>query len=266
MIIGEYPDAANLVQMPLDAQCPAIERRFPLPEQLAITMDPLAVAIVLVQCVTEQTKVKKVGRNRLELEGRLVAFVQGAGVGPNPADAVFFEQVNNGALVPARMTELNREPKIRRQLGKKFAQALFFFLRRIGRGQLDENDWQFRRERLERVEKGGQLRPAITQSPFVSNFARQFAGETKVRRRHFLPSSRDSVRGRAVKGRINFDREEVARVILQPAVGRPIWRIKCTAPFLEAPGAGSDANFLLLDQLQSGRGILTGISQAQSIR
>ena len=110
---------------------------------------------------------------------------------------------------------------------------------------------QFRRERFERVEKGGQLRPAIMQSPFVSNFARQFAGETKVRRRHFLPSSRYGVRGRAVKGGINFDCEEVARVILQPAVGRPIWRIKCTAPFLEAPGAGSDANFLLLDQLQS---------------
>src|SRR4051812_45414566 len=106
------------------------------------------------------------------------------------------------------------------------------------------------------MEKSEQLHITIAQSPFVRNFTGQFASEAKVRRRHFFPSARDGVRRCTVKGGINFDCEEVVRVKLQPAVGRRVRRIKRTAPFLEAPGTGSDANFLLLDQLQSRRGIL----------
>src|SRR5262249_12405161 len=140
-------------------------------------MNSLAVAIVFRERVPKQTKIKKIGRYRLELERRLVAFVQRAGVGPNPADTMFFEQMNNRTLVPARVTECDRESKIVWQLSKEFAQALLSILRRIGRRQLNENHRQFRRERLERVEKSEQLRITIVQPPLVRDLPRQFAGE-----------------------------------------------------------------------------------------
>src|SRR5689334_9954582 len=142
MIVREDPDAANFVEMSLDPQGPAIQRRLSFPEQLAVPMNPLAIAVVLAQRVTEQAQVKKIGRDRLELERRLVAFVERAGVGPNPADAVFFQQMNDRTLMPAGMAKFNRKAKIRRQLGKEFAESALFISRRIGRRKLNQDERQ----------------------------------------------------------------------------------------------------------------------------
>ena len=53
---------------------------------------------------------------RLKFEGRLVAFVQRAHVGPDPADAMFLEKPNEMRPMPAGMAEFDRETKIARQL------------------------------------------------------------------------------------------------------------------------------------------------------
>ena len=42
MVVHESPDTPDFIEMPLDAQGPAIECRFPFPEQFAIAMDALA--------------------------------------------------------------------------------------------------------------------------------------------------------------------------------------------------------------------------------
>jgi seryl-tRNA synthetase len=47
VVIGEGPDASDLVEMPLDPQGPTVEGRFPFPEQLAVAMNPFAILVVL---------------------------------------------------------------------------------------------------------------------------------------------------------------------------------------------------------------------------
>ena len=51
MVVGERPDTPDFIEVPLDAQGPAIECRFPFPEQFAITMDALPTPIVFRQRV-----------------------------------------------------------------------------------------------------------------------------------------------------------------------------------------------------------------------
>ena len=85
----------------------------------------------------------------------------------------------------------------------------------------------------------------------MRDLARQLAAEAKVRRRHLHPSPGGRFRRGAVKGRVDLNRGEMAGLEFKPAVGRPILRIERTAPIVEAPGAGSNADFLLLDQIQN---------------
>ena len=144
---------------------PAVERGFPFPKQFAVAMDALAARIVFCQSVAEQAQIKKIGRDRLELEGRLVAFVQRAHVGPDPAEAMFLQQPDEMWPMPAGVAEFDRETKIRRQLRDEIPKGRFLFPRRIGRRELNEDDAQLGRERFERAEKGGQLRAAIAQPP-----------------------------------------------------------------------------------------------------
>src|SRR5947207_14082093 len=75
-----------------------------------------AVAVVFCRVVAQQTDVEKIGRPRLKFERREIALVQGRRVGPDPADTVFFQQMNELWAVPAGMPKLDGKAKIPRQL------------------------------------------------------------------------------------------------------------------------------------------------------
>ena len=116
VVVHESPDAARIGQMPLDLERPALERGFAFPKKLAVTMDAPAVAIVFRGVIAEQAQIKEIGRARQEFEGREIAFVQRAGVGPNPADAVFLEKANELRTMPAGMAKLDRKTEIAREV------------------------------------------------------------------------------------------------------------------------------------------------------
>ncbi len=85
-------------------------------------MQALARAIVFRRVIAEQAEVNEIGRVRPRLERREIALVQRADIGPDPADAMFFEQADELRAMPARVAEFEREPKIARQLFEKTAQ------------------------------------------------------------------------------------------------------------------------------------------------
>ena len=84
----------------------------------------------------------------------------------------------------------------------------------------------------------------------MRDFARKFAAEAKGGRSQFDPAPDRVLSRYAVKGRIDFDRGEIAGVKFEPFGLRQFGRIKASAPILEAPGAGADSNFLLTGQVQ----------------
>lgn len=84
----------------------------------------------------------------------------------------------------------------------------------------------------------------------MSNLARQFAGKAKRCRSHLHPAQHRVFRRRAVKGRIDFYGGKIARVKFEPARFWQIRRVKRAMPFVEAPCACTDANFLLIRQIQ----------------
>ena len=149
VIARECPDVAHFGQVPLDFERPALEGRFSFPEKFFVAMQMCSVGAVFRRVIAEQPEIKKIGRARQKLERREIAFVERAGVGPNPADAIFFEQADDLGAMPAGMTEFNRETKCPRQLGEKFTQGLpaIFWCER-GR-ELDKDDLQFRREGID---------------------------------------------------------------------------------------------------------------------
>ncbi len=87
----------------------------------------------------------------------------------------------------------------------------------------------------------------------MRDFTRQFACEAKFSRCHFEPAT-DGVLGRSViKGRVNLDRGKMARVEFEPLCRGKVGWIKRPAPFFITPGARSDADFLLIAQIQFSR-------------
>ena len=97
---------------------------FAFPKEFLVAMDEFSISIVLGGVIAEQTQVKKIGGAGKEFKRRKIAFIEWTGVGPNPADTVFFQQPDNLRPVPSRMTEFNGEPKISRQLREEFGTAL----------------------------------------------------------------------------------------------------------------------------------------------
>ena len=87
----------------------------------------------------------------------------------------------------------------------------------------------------------------------MRNLARKFATETKGSWSQFDPAP-DRVLGRhVVKGRVDFDCREIAGIKFEPFGLGQVGRIKTSAPFRETPGAGADANFLLVGKVQTQR-------------
>ena len=86
--------------MPLDLQRPAFKRGLAFPKQFAVTMDVLAARIVFRRIIAQESQVDEVSGGGEKFEGREIPFVERTGVGPNPADAIFFEQPNVLRPVP----------------------------------------------------------------------------------------------------------------------------------------------------------------------
>ncbi len=213
-------------------------------------MNEFAGAIILGRVIAEQTQVKKIGRPGQKFERRKIAFIERTGVGPNPTDAILFQQPNNLGPMPASVTKFNGKPETSGQLHEKFSQNLSAILGCERGRQLDQHNLELRLERFDRAQKGVQFDGAIAQPADMGDFARKFATKAKGSRSEFDPAPDRVLRRYAVKSRINFNGEEIARIKFEPFGFGQVRRIKTSAPFREAPGAGADSNFLLVGQLQ----------------
>lgn len=84
----------------------------------------------------------------------------------------------------------------------------------------------------------------------MGELARKFAGEPECGWRYVEPTSHGVFGRRAVEGAVDFDGGKIAGIKLEPVRMRKIGRIECTAPVVEGPGAGADADFLLIGEIQ----------------
>src|SRR5713101_6377133 len=142
-------------------------------------MDVPTIDIVFRCVIAEQTQIEKICDARQEFEWSKVSLVEGSRIGPHPANAIFFHKPDDLRPMPSGMTKFNREAEIPGQLLEKFAKrrlAIFWCERW---GELDENDLEFWRERLDGAEKRIQLGGAIAQPAGMRDFAREFTSETK---------------------------------------------------------------------------------------
>src|SRR4051812_9340862 len=124
-------------------------------------MHLFASAVIFGGIITEQPEVQEISCTGEKLEWGKIAFVEWGGVGPDPADAIFLQQMDELREVPARMSEFDGESKRPGQLSEKFAQRQFPVFWSKRRRQLDENDLQLRRQRLDRGKKLVQLVRAV---------------------------------------------------------------------------------------------------------
>ena len=209
-------------------------------------MHVFPIAIVFGGVIAEKPQIKKIGRAREKFERREVPFVERTGVGPNPANAMFFQQADNLRPMPAGMTKFDRETKISRQLIEKFAKRLPAVLRTKRGRQLDENNLELGRKWLDGAQERAQFRSAIAQPADVSDLAREFACESERGRSRVDPTAYGVFRRCAVKCAVDFNRGEIAGIELQPVRVREIRRIEVSSPVVKDPGAGADADFLLI--------------------
>ena len=246
MIAGEGPNIAHLAEMPFNLERPTFQRSFAFPKKIFITVHVFPVAIVFCGVIAEKPKIKKIGRAREKFERREVPFVERTGVGPNPANAMFFQQADNLRPMPAGMTKFDRETKISRQLIKEFAKRLPAILRSKRGRQLDENNLQLRSKWLDGAHERAQFRVAIAQPANVSDLAREFAREPERGGDRVDPTAHGVFRRRVVKCAVDFNRGEIAGIELQPVRVRQIQRIEISSPVVKGPSAGTDADFLLM--------------------
>src|SRR5678815_2942011 len=118
---------------------PVFKTRIPRPEQLAVMVYAMSVGVVFVFEVAEQSQVEEIGASREEIERRFSLVFQRSDVRPDPAHAVFLEQVNDAREVPVGVSEFDGPANGARQPDNEFAQGeLVLVQREIGR-QLDEH-------------------------------------------------------------------------------------------------------------------------------
>ena len=153
VIADECPNVTHFSEVALDFKRPAFQSSFAFPKEFIVAMNEEAVAIVLRRIIAEQPQVKKIGRARQEFKGREISFIERAGIGPDPANPMLFQETNDLWPMPAGVTKFNSEAKISRQLLEEFAKCLSAILGSEGRRQLDENDLKLWFERLDCAEK-----------------------------------------------------------------------------------------------------------------
>src|SRR5438552_18436911 len=107
--------------MPLNFKRPAFERGLAFPQQFFITIDMPTIGIVFRCVIAEQTQIEKICDARQEFERSKVSFVERSGIGPHPANAIFFQKTDDLRPKPSSMTKFNSEPNIVRQPVEKVA-------------------------------------------------------------------------------------------------------------------------------------------------
>ena len=122
MIAGKCPDVANFRHMPLNFQRPAFQRGFAFPKQFLVTMNVATVHVVFGRVIAEQAQVEKICRARQEFKRGKISFVQRSGIGPRPANAIFFQQTDELRPMPSGVSKFDCEPEIPRELLEKLAQ------------------------------------------------------------------------------------------------------------------------------------------------
>ena len=80
----------------------------------------------------------------------------------------------------------------------------------------------------------------------MSDLARDFTREPKRGRGGVDPTAHGVFGWRAVKCAVDFDGGEIAGIELQPVRIREIRWIEISSPVVKGPGAGADADFLLI--------------------
>ena len=160
------------------------------------------------------------------------------------------KQANDFGTMPAGVAKLDGKTKVVRQLRHKSPKRGFAIARRERWWQLHKDDTQLGRKRLDRIQKTLKLRRAIAQSAPMRDFPRQFARESKMRRRLLNPTHNGGWLRRGVKGGVDLDRGKKTRIPRKPlGVGKTA-RVKNFAPFLKTPRARTDADFMLMMKIQ----------------
>ncbi len=257
VIVNESPDTPGFGQVSLDLECPTFECGFPFPKQFSVTMHMAALSVVLGGVIAKQTQVKKIGCSWKELEWREIAFVQPTGISPNPANPMFFQEMNDLGTMPARVSKLDRKTEAVRKLFEKFPKSPSTVFWQERRWQLNKNDVKFRFEDFHRAKEFLQLSAAIAQTSHVRDLAGQLASKPKRGGREFCPSPNCFFGRGPVEGGIDFHRRKVMRIKLEPTVGWQIGRVKIPLPFLKTPGTSAEADLLLCRKIQWAVGRIT---------
>src|SRR6266513_1355166 len=116
MIVRVSVDGAIIRKLSLDFQGPAFHRGLAFPKQFSVAMPVFAVPVIFSGVISEQPDVQKVGRPRLKFKRRQITLIERRSVRPNPADAMFFQKMNELWSMPAGMAKFDGKTKIRRQL------------------------------------------------------------------------------------------------------------------------------------------------------
>ena len=103
-------------------------------------MDVATIDIVFGYVITKQTQVKEISGARQKFERRKVSLVERSGVGPDPANAILFQQPNKLRPMPAGVPKFNGKPEIARQLCYEFPQRVFPVCRCQRRRELNQNN------------------------------------------------------------------------------------------------------------------------------
>src|SRR5947208_1492214 len=103
-------------------------------------MNVAAIDVVLGYVIAKQTQVKEISGARQKFEGRKVSLVEWSGIGPDPANAIFFHQPNKLRPMPARVSKFNGKPEIPRQLRQELAERVFSISGRQRRRKLHEHN------------------------------------------------------------------------------------------------------------------------------
>ena len=87
-------------------------------------MDMAPINIIFGCVIAEQTQVKKISGARQKFEGRKVSLVERSGIGPDPANAVLFQEADKLRPMPARVAKFNGKPEIPWQLPQELPQRV----------------------------------------------------------------------------------------------------------------------------------------------
>src|SRR5262249_57116000 len=87
-----------------------------------VAMDMAAIDIVFRCVIAQQTQIQKIRRARQKFKRGKISFVKWGGIGPDPANAMFFQQPDKLRPMPAGMPKFDRKAEISRELWKKCSQ------------------------------------------------------------------------------------------------------------------------------------------------